>query len=59
MLTVELRELGPNLTELTLTHSHTPNAKYGDSVRQGWTALLDHLAALAAEGRLVEARSEA
>jgi uncharacterized protein YndB with AHSA1/START domain len=59
LLTVELRELGPNLTELTLTHSHTPNAKYGDSVRQGWTALLDHLAALAEEGQLVEARSEA
>jgi uncharacterized protein YndB with AHSA1/START domain len=58
VLTVELRELEPNLTELTLTHSRTPNAKYGDSVRQGWTALLDHLATLAAEGRLVGARSE-
>jgi uncharacterized protein YndB with AHSA1/START domain len=59
LLTVEIRELGPNLTELTLKHERTPNAKYGDGVRQGWTALLDHLAALADEGRLVEARSEA
>lgn len=59
VLTVELRELGPNLTELTLTHSRLPNAKYGESLQYGWTALLDHLAALAAEGRLVEARSGA
>jgi uncharacterized protein YndB with AHSA1/START domain len=57
LLTVELREVGPRLTELTLKHERTPNAKYGESVRQGWTALLDNLETLAAEGRLTPARS--
>ena len=46
LLTVELRELGPGLTELTLKHERLPNDAYKSSVTQGWTALLDSLVAL-------------
>lgn len=46
LLTVELRELGPGLTELTLKHERLPSEAYKSSVTQGWTALLDSLVAL-------------
>lgn len=49
LLTVELRELGPGLTELTLKHERLPSEAYKSSVTQGWTALLDSLVALYAE----------
>jgi uncharacterized protein YndB with AHSA1/START domain len=49
LLTVELREVEPGVTELTLKHERTPSDAYRDSVTQGWTALLDSLAALYAE----------
>ena len=49
LLTVELRELGPSLTELTLKHERLPSEAYKSSVTQGWTALLDSLVALYAE----------
>ncbi|HEY2292691.1 MAG TPA: SRPBCC domain-containing protein [Thermoanaerobaculia bacterium] len=45
LLTVELRELGPSLTELTLKHERLPSEAYQSSVTQGWTALLDSLVA--------------
>jgi uncharacterized protein YndB with AHSA1/START domain len=45
LLTVELREMGPNLTELTLRHERVPSEVYRDSLRGGWSALLDSLAA--------------
>jgi uncharacterized protein YndB with AHSA1/START domain len=49
LLTVELRELGPSLTELTLRHERLPSDAYKTSVTQGWTALLDSLVAQYAE----------
>jgi uncharacterized protein YndB with AHSA1/START domain len=49
LLTLELRETGPGLTELTLKHERLPSEAYRDSVTQGWTALLDSLAAQYAE----------
>jgi uncharacterized protein YndB with AHSA1/START domain len=58
LLTVELRELGPRLTELTLKHERTPDANYGNSVRQGWTACLDRLEAVAAAGQLTPVGAE-
>jgi len=45
LLTVELREVGPGLTELTLRHERVPSEAYRDAVRGGWTALLDSLVA--------------
>jgi uncharacterized protein YndB with AHSA1/START domain len=59
LLTVELRELGPDLTELTLRHELAPSEDYLNSIRGGWTALLDHLEKLYAEDRRVPAGSEA
>lgn len=52
LLTVELRELGPGLTELTLRHERVPSDAYRDAVRGGWTALLGNLEALYSEGRV-------
>jgi uncharacterized protein YndB with AHSA1/START domain len=48
LLTVDLKELGPDLTELTLKHEHLPSTAYRDSVNGGWTALLPNLEALVA-----------
>ena len=45
LLTVELRELEPGLTELTLRHERLPSDAYRDSVTGGWTALLGNLEA--------------
>ncbi len=55
LLTVELRELGPGVTELTLRHELAPSEDYLKSIRGGWTALLGHLETLLAEHRLVPA----
>jgi uncharacterized protein YndB with AHSA1/START domain len=49
LLTVELREMGPGLTELTLKHERLPSETYRDSVTQGWSGLLDNMVALYAE----------
>ena len=49
LLTVELRELEPGLTELTLRHERLPSEAYRDSVTGGWTELLGSLAAFFAE----------
>ena len=49
---MELRELGPGLTELTLKHERLPGATYRDSVNKGWTGLLDNMAALYAGDRV-------
>jgi uncharacterized protein YndB with AHSA1/START domain len=49
LLTVELRELEPGLTELTLKHERLPSDAYRSSVQGGWTALLGNLVALYAE----------
>jgi uncharacterized protein YndB with AHSA1/START domain len=46
LLTVELRELEPGLTELTLKHERLPSETYRDAVTQGWGALLDNQVAL-------------
>ena len=43
LLTVELRELEPGLTELTLRHERLPSDDYRASVTRGWTELLDSL----------------
>src|SRR3954453_16122373 len=56
LLTVELQELEPGITELTLRHERVPSDAYRDAVRQGWTALLDNLVALSGEGRLAPSR---
>src|SRR3954462_10060727 len=58
-LTVELRELGPGLTELTLKHERLPGETYRDSVTKGWTALLDSLVALYAEEPCLETGNSA
>ena len=52
LLTVELREVGPGLTELTLKHERLPSDTYRDSVNKGWTGLLDNMAALYAGDRV-------
>ena len=46
LLTVELREMEPGLTELTLKHERLPSDTYRNSVDQGWTGLLDNMVAL-------------
>lgn len=58
LLTVELRELEPGVTELTLKHERAPSEAYLDSVTRGWTALLDSLAALYAEEPVGPSRQE-
>ena len=42
-LTVEFREIKPDVTELTLTHENLPSAEYFDSVNEGWAKCLDQL----------------
>ncbi|HEX4962891.1 MAG TPA: SRPBCC domain-containing protein [Thermoanaerobaculia bacterium] len=59
LVTVDFRETGPGVTELTLKHERLPSTKYADSVRQGWAACFDNLETLASEGRLAPARSGA
>jgi len=46
LLTVELREVQPGVTELTLKHERLPSDAYRDSLDQGWTDLLDNMVAL-------------
>jgi len=46
LLTVELREVQPGVTELTLKHERLPSDAYRDSLDQGWTSLLDNMVAL-------------
>jgi uncharacterized protein YndB with AHSA1/START domain len=58
LLTVELRELGPALTELTLKHERLPSETYRDSVTKGWTGLLDNMVALYAGEPVAPSRSE-
>lgn len=57
LLTVEFREAGPGLTEMTLRHERFPSARYSDSVQKGWGAFLDNFEKLAAEGRLAPSRA--
>ena len=56
LLIVELREVGPDLTELTLKHERLPSTAYRDSVQGGWTGCLDNLEALLAEDRVAPSR---
>lgn len=42
-LTVELREVRPDCTELTLKHEDQPSTAYSESTREGWTSGLDQL----------------
>ncbi|HEY3570659.1 MAG TPA: SRPBCC domain-containing protein [Thermoanaerobaculia bacterium] len=58
LLTVELRELSPNLTELTLRHEHLPSEDYKSSVTGGWNALLDGLMTFYAEEPVAPSRME-
>jgi uncharacterized protein YndB with AHSA1/START domain len=47
-VTIELKELAPGRTELTLSHERLPNQKYRDSVTGGWKECLDGLDEVAA-----------
>jgi len=58
LLTVELRELEPGLTELTLKHERLPSDDYRKSVTGGWTELLGNLVALYAEEPVAPSRTE-
>lgn len=42
-VTIELTEIGPDETELTLTHEGFPDAEVRDSHNQGWTGCLNRL----------------
>ena len=42
-VTVELRELGENQTELTLTHEGFPDSDLSKRHNEGWTGCLDRL----------------
>jgi uncharacterized protein YndB with AHSA1/START domain len=42
-VTIELREVAPNRTELTLSHERLPDQKYRDSVTTGWNDCLNGL----------------
>jgi uncharacterized protein YndB with AHSA1/START domain len=42
-VTIELKELGENETELTLTHEGFPDADLSDRHNDGWTGCLDRL----------------
>lgn len=46
LLTVELREAGPGVTELTLRHERISTAGGGETLREGWIGCLDQMAAL-------------
>lgn len=58
LLTVELRELEPGLTELTLKHERLPSEAYRNSVTGGWTELLGNLVAFYAEEPVAPSRAE-
>jgi uncharacterized protein YndB with AHSA1/START domain len=58
LLTVELRELEPGLTELTLKHERLPSEAYRNSVTGGWTELLGNLVAFYAEEPVAPSRTE-
>lgn len=58
LLTVELRELEPGLTELTLKHERLPSEAYKSSVTQGWTGLLGNLEAFYAGEPVAPLRAE-
>jgi hypothetical protein len=42
-VTVELREIAPGRTELTLTHAELPNEEERDSHGEGWLLTLEQL----------------
>lgn len=46
LLTVEFREIRPELTELTLVHTSIPKAEYREMAREGWDGCLAKLIAL-------------
>lgn len=46
IVTVDLREVGPGVTELTLTHERLRDRKATEMVGAGWPLCLDKLAAL-------------
>ncbi len=50
VVTVELRPVGDE-TELTLTHKMFPTKEAANDHRQGWTAIVDHLADVLAKAR--------
>ena len=58
LLTVELRPLGPALTEVTLTHARIPAAEHYEHVDAGWAEGLTVLAALLDDGAHVQVRVE-
>jgi uncharacterized protein YndB with AHSA1/START domain len=58
IVTVELRPLGPDVTELTLTHARLPAAEHYEHVEAGWEECLAALAALLDDGTLVQVRVE-
>ena len=49
LLTVELRERGPDATELTLSHARARDARVRDLLASGWPTCLDKLEALLVE----------
>ncbi len=51
-LTVDLRALGPALTEVTLTHDRIPDTEAYAHLAEGWTACLDALEVLLDEGHV-------
>lgn len=55
-LTVELRVVRPDCTELTLKHEDQPNAAYSESTREGWTGCLDQLEKMLADENTRNAR---
>jgi uncharacterized protein YndB with AHSA1/START domain len=50
-VTVDLRPLGPDGTELTLTHEGLPDEAAAGRHRSGWGGILEKLAAALAAGR--------
>jgi uncharacterized protein YndB with AHSA1/START domain len=48
---MELRPIGREETQLTLTHKHLPTEKAAEEHRGGWTAILDQLAATLPKAR--------
>lgn len=56
VVTVELKDAGRGVTELTLTHKLLPSAKAVDDHTGGWTACLDGLVARYARAPLKHAQ---